>query len=198
MFGSFMQPFNWLRAVKRKYHLTNLDLFGKHLPSNFYICFTVTFSWNRQLNQSTLQFTWHHTHRKLNSKTRAKRSRYHVSVTGSGILEVEEYWRVLVLLIDVFPQRKADSDTTAVSCDVIQTRLRSRQQFCLFQQPPGFHALALTVQHERPESVWQVVIGKELEVVLVEFKWHWKLRVNLQKMTNDKQFSSAGNHTISR
>ena len=105
---------------------------------------------------------------------------YRVSVMASGILKVEEYWRVSVLLFDVVPNREARCNIATVGRNIVQTRLGSCQQLSLFQHPPSLHALALTVQHECAEPVGQVVIGQELQVELVELKRHRKLQVNLQ------------------
>ena len=59
----------------------------------------------------------------------------------------------------------------------------------LVQQPTSFHSLKLIVQHEGAEAIGDIVVGQELEEVLVELKRQWELVEDLK--SKDKETISS-------
>ena len=99
--------------------------------------------------------------------------------------EIVEDGRFLPVLVDVVPDGHPRNDAVTrgeeiaieEAGDVRSGKLR------LIQEPTGLHAPKLIVQHERSKAVGDMVVGKELEVILVELKRHRELVVDLQTYT---------------
>ena len=98
--------------------------------------------------------------------------------------EVCEDGRLPVLLVHVLPQPTAPGPLrwAMLGGEALALRhLLHTHAPCspLVQQPTSFHTLKLIVQHEGAEAIGDVVVGQELEEVLVELKREWELVENL-------------------
>ena len=91
----------------------------------------------------------------------------------SRVEEIVERRRMLVELINVIPDRKAASDTSG---NVTRIRLTDYRlwtapgHLAFLEHPAGLHPSRFTVQHERSESIRYVMVCKEFQEELVEFK----------------------------